>query len=165
MRKIRYLGIALMLNSLGIVIATAQEAVNIDKINGSVVSTELDKLQKIMFSADETTMTILSLDGTTVNVDLNDITKITFGEYQIISDAISTPQNTEFSIIANDALRISCPDGIKHVAVYDVTGKMLYEDKVDAYEFNLSLSTLCKCVCIVKVQTGTAVVTQKLIIK
>ncbi len=165
MKKIRYLQVVLCFFILGVTSISAQEAVNVSKTNGNVVSTKLENLQKIIFSADETTMTISSLDGTTTDIALVDISEITFGEYQSIPIGIASPQKTEFSILTDGTLCISCPDGIKHVAVYDTSGKMLYKKEVDAYDFNLALSNLCKGICIVKVQTGTAVVTQKLTIK
>ncbi len=165
MKKIRYLQVVLSFFLLGTVSASAQEAVNVSKADGSVVSAKLDNMRKITFSVDEATMTIFSLDGATTDVALVDVSTITFGEYQSTSNGIATPQKTEFSVMANGVLYISCPDGIKNVIVYDTTGKILYEAKVDACDFKLDLSLLCSGICVIKVHTAAAIVTQKITIK
>ncbi len=165
MKKIRYLQVVLSLLFFGVLSASAQEAVNVNKADGGVVSMKLDNLRRITFAENEATMTIHSMDGATTDVSLDDMSTITFGEYQSSSDGIATPQRTEFFVMANGALRISCPDGIKSVAVYDVTGRALYETKVGAGDFNLDLSALCRGISVIKVETGAAVVTQKITIK
>ncbi len=166
MKQIYYLQMVLSLLLLGVGSASAQEAVNVSKTDGGVVSTKLEEMKEIVFSADETTMTILAVNGTSTDIALTDITSITFGEYLSIPSGITTPQDTKFIILKDGALHISCPDGIKNVYVYDATGKVLHSNKkVDARDLYLPLSTLRKGVCIIRVQTGTAVVSKKIIIK
>ncbi len=147
--------------------ASAQEAVNVEKADGGLLSTRLSELKKITFSADETEMTLHTAVGTPTVVSLSDVKRITFGAYTEDATGLVAPRTTKFSLTLGGTLHVGCPDGIRSVSIYDVRGTQLYTRTLDGAptECDVPVTALRKGLCLVRVQTGAATVTQKITVK
>ncbi len=147
--------------------ALAQEAVNVEKADGGLLSTRLSGLKKITFSTDETEMTLHTAVGTPTVVCLSDMKRITFGAYTEDATGLVAPRTTCFSLTLGGTLHVACPDGIRLVSIYDVRGTQLYTRTLDGAptECDVPVTVLHKGLCLVRVQTTTATVTQKITVK
>ncbi len=161
---------SLSLAALGMMLAgtaSAQEAVNVEKTDGGLLSTRLAELKKITFSADETEMTLHTTDGGQAVFTLADVKRITFGAYTEVATGLAAPRTTRFSLTLGGTLCVAAPDGIRSVSLYDVRGTRLYTRTfTDApTEADVPVSAFRKGLCLVRVQTGAATVTQKITVK
>ncbi len=160
----------LSLAALGMALAgtaTAQEAVNVEKTDGGLLSTRLAEVKKITFSTDETEMALHTAGGAKTVVALADVKRITFGAYTEDATGLTAPRTTKFSLTLGGTLHAACPDGIRSVSLYDVRGTRLYTRTFDGAptEVDVPVTALRKGLCLVRVQTGAATVTQKITVK
>ncbi len=149
--------------------AGAQEAINVMNDDGTCKSSiKFAELNKITFDAAAKSFTFHTLGGGQTTVGWQNATNVLFGNYQAETTGIAAPQLTDFSIVANGAImKIACPDGIFSVMVYDNGGALLYSREINSgvSELTINNNVLKRGVCLVKVWTGNAVVTQKVIVK
>ncbi len=147
--------------------ASAQEAVNVEKTDGGLLSTRLSELKKITFNADQTEMSLYAAEAAPTVVSLSAVKRITFGAYTEDATGLVVPRTTRFSLTLGGTLHVACPDGIRSVSIYDVRGTQLYTRTLDgtSAEVDVPVTALRKGLCLVRVQTGAATVTQKITVK
>ncbi len=149
--------------------AQEPEALNVEKTDKSVVSTKLDDVRRVYFSADETTMQVVKTDAEVAEIALDEVRKIIFGDYvaePVNPTSTITPERATFAIYGKDEIRIDCPDGIRSVKLYNVGGQLLYTTTHN-FEQHVQFSTneLPNGVYVVLVETPKAKISQKVIIQ
>ncbi len=151
-------------------VADEPEALNVEKTDQSLVSTKLNDVRSIAFSADESTMQVVKTNAEVAAIALDDVRKITFGDYHVTpeeSTALLAPENATFAIYGKDEIRIDCPDGIRSVRLYNVGGQLLFTTKSNenSQHVQFSTSNLPNGVYVVLVESTKAKISQKVIIQ
>ncbi len=151
-------------------LAETPEALNVEKVGETVVSTKMNDVRRVSFSADEAAMLIVKTNADVQEIALDEVRKITFGDYvaePINPTSTITPEQATFAIYGKDEIRIDCPDGIRGVKLYNVGGQLLYSTKFNENSQHVQFSTnaLPTGVYVVLVETTKAKISQKIIIQ
>ncbi len=151
-------------------LAETPEALNVEKVGDAVVSTKMNDVRRVSFSADEAAMLIVKTNADVEEIALDEVRKITFGDYHVTpeeSTEIVVPEQATFAIYGKDKIRIDCPDGIRGVKLYNVGGQVLYSTKFNENSQHVQFSTnaLPTGVYVVLVETTKAKISQKMVIQ
>jgi len=159
MHKIRQLLLVTVLMVSVSVAGQPPEALNVHSADGGVIkSTLLDNFRKITYSGGN--LLVWTKDGNSSSVPLNDIRKITFGEY-VSSNITDVKNDLNIQVYVNHQgeITVETPFNIIAVSVLDINGRIL---KTTA-ESRLNIGYLPSGVYLLQITTDKGSITQKII--
>ncbi len=172
MKKHYLLTLSLLALTATAVQAQDPVAMNIELVGGTTESYLIDDVQKWTFNVESDQMTIVKTEGDDETLDLDNVSKITFGESTTSSSSSSStaldpePQTASILVYGTDAVHVSCSDGIKTLTITSVSGTQAFKQNYDAQPTEVVADViLTKGIYVVSVVSQNKRISQKIRIK
>lgn len=120
--------------------------------SGNTETIEFSNLDKITFNG--TTVNIKQFNGTTSQVTMGEIDRITFSNYTNI-DNLESCTNALFNYISSDEISVNSSAG-EIIRIYDVIGSQIICVRQNADNATISIAQLPKGIYIIKANDRTA---------
>ncbi len=103
------------------VAASAQQAVNVQQTDGTVISVSLDQLSRLSFSKDLQHICLERTDGGSHTVLLEELSRVSFGALN--SQETSTPKSPSLNLKLGSPLEISASEILTSAVLYNAMGR------------------------------------------
>lgn len=128
------------------------------KTDNATRAVDLQKFRRMTFSG--TSVNIMQTDGTIETTEMNDITRIYFGEYTSIGNIDFNGGKELVSYISSDEIAVNCEVG-EEIAIYNISGTIVLKEVQSSEGGSVSIANLPKGIYLLRANRQTVKIIKK----